>query len=151
MSAEESFLTLKTFFESRSAAKQAMATISEGVEIGVVIGGSVECAIFRKGEEPVVEARPAATPDVVFYIRPESIDILATQTQDDISDIGIGIFKEILAGNIQIKVPGKIWNLLSRGYLEMLKRGGAPVLSFLTERGLTSFAKIVDTIKSFKS
>jgi len=150
MTAQESFQTLKNFFESRAASRQALMALREGVEIGVVIGGSVECALFRRGDLPVVEARSAKEPDVVFYIQPESVEILNSQTKDEIADIGIKVVSEVLAGNITIKVPGRFLNLLSNGYLDIVKQGGAPVMSFLARHGLASVAKITAAIRRMK-
>lgn len=127
-----------------------MNAIKEGVEIGIVIGETVDCALFRKGEEPVIEKRPAVKPDVVFYIKPESVYVLNSQAKDEIGEIGVSVLKEVLAGNISIKVPGKILNLLSRGYLDMLRQGGAPVMAFLARHGLTNITKITSAIKKMK-
>lgn len=150
MTAEDSFQTLKNFFESRNASRQAMKAIKEGVEIGIVIGDLVDCALFRSGEQPVVEKRPAKDPDVIFHIRPESVEVLNTRTKDEIGDIGVNILREVLAGNISIKLPGRFLNLLSRGYLDMIKQGGAPVMSFLATHGLASVAKITAAIRKMK-
>jgi hypothetical protein len=151
MSAQQSFDTLKSFFETRRAAKQAMTAIKEGVEIGLVIGDSVDCALYRKGDDPIIEKRAAVNPDVIFYIKPEAVDVLNGQTKDEIGEIGVNILKEVLAGNISIKVPGKILNLLSRGYLDMLRQGGAPVMAFLARHGLTNVTKITSAIKKMKA
>jgi hypothetical protein len=150
MSAEDAFQTLKTFFESRQAAKQAMSVVQEGAEIGIVIGGIVECALFRQEDQTVVERRPANNPDLVFHIRPESIYILSGRTKDEIGDIGVNVLKEILAGNISVKIPGRLMNLVTRGYLDMLRKGGAPVTAFLTRHGFTGISKILGTIKQMK-
>jgi hypothetical protein len=151
MSAEDSFQTLKRFFETRKAAGQALKAIKEGVEIGIVIGDVVECAVFRRGETPVIEHRAAQNPDVVFHIRPESVTILDERTKDEIGDIGVNVLKEVLAGNIRIKVPGRFLNLLSRGYLDMIRQGGTPVMGFLAQHGLASVSKITTAIKRMKS
>ncbi len=151
MTAQDSFQTLKSFFESREAARQALAAIKENVEIGIVIGGIVECALYRRGDQPVVEQRPARDPDVIFHILPESVEILSSQTKDQIADIGIAILKEILAGNIRVEVPGRLWNLMKRGYLDVIKKGGAPVAAFLAHHGFTNVSKIITTIKKLRS
>ncbi len=151
MSAQEAFETLKTFFETRRAAKQAMSAVKEGVEISVVIGETVDCALLRRGDEPVVEKRPAKQPDLVFHIKPESVYVLNNQTKDEIGEIGVNVLKEVLAGNIRISVPGKFLNILSRGYLDMLRQGGAPVMAFLARHGLTNVSKITSTIRKMKS
>lgn len=150
MSAQDAFETLKTFFETRQSARQALSSVKEGVEIGVVIGDTVDCALFRKGSAPVVEQRPAQNPDVVFHIKPESVYVLSHQTKDEIADVGVNVFKEILAGNIQIRVPGRFTSILTNGYLDMLRKGGAPVTAFLARHGLGSVPKIVSTIKGMK-
>ena len=128
-----------------------MQSIKEGVEIGILIGGTIECALFRRGLSPVVESRPAFNPDVVFHIRPESVEILSHRTKDEIGDIGVNILKEVLAGNIQIKVPGRFLNLISRGYLDTIKQGDAPVAAFLAQHGMASVSKIISIIKKMKS
>ena len=150
MSAQESFETLKSFFETRHAARQAMSAIKEGVEIGIVIGDSVDCALFRRGDQPVVEKRAADKPDIVFLIKPESVYILSHGSKDEIGDIGVNVLKEMLAGNIRVQMPGKFLNLLSRGYLDMLRQGGAPVMAFLARHGLTNVAKITAAIRKIK-
>jgi len=127
MSAEESFLTLKNFFETRQAAKQALSLIDESAEIGIVIGDTVECALFQRDGQPIVEQRAAMKPDVVFSIKPESVIVLNDRTKDEIGDIGVNILKEILAGNISIKITGNLFNLLRRGYVNVAKAGGLSV------------------------
>lgn len=151
MTADESFLTLKTFFESRKAAQQSLLAIKEGVEIGLIIGGSIECVLFRRGRMPVVEKRAALNPDVVFHILPESVLTLSSITSDEIGDIGVNVLKEVLAGHIQIKIPGRLWNLLNRGYIDMIRSGGAPVMSFLAQNGFASITKILSKIKQMRN
>ena len=99
----------------------------------------------------MVEERPATNPDVVFHIRPEALEVIATKTKDEIGDVGVNVLKEILAGSIQVKVPGKILNLMSRGYLDMLRSGGAPVMTLLARNGLASVTKIMSSIRKMKS
>jgi hypothetical protein len=151
MTADQTFQTLKSFFETRNAARQALSSLKEGIEIGVVIGGSVECALFRRGENPVVEARPANKPDVIFQIRPESVYVLSQNTKDEIGDVGVAVLKEVLAGNIKIQIPGGIMNLISRGYLDIVRKGGAPVAAFLARHGLSSVSKIINAIKRMRA
>jgi hypothetical protein len=150
MSADETFQTLKTFFETRKAASQAMAAVQEGVDIGVSIGETLDCTLFRRGDQPIVERRAAVNPDVVFHIRPETVYILNDKTKDEIGDIGVNVLKEILAGNIKIKVPGRFLNIISRGYLDMIRKGGVPVARYLASHGFANVSKIISTIKKMK-
>jgi hypothetical protein len=150
MSAEESFLTLKNFFETRQAAKQALSVIDESAEIGIVIGETVECALFQREGQPVVERRTPRKPDIVFSISPETVAVLNDRTKDEIGDIGVNVMKEMLAGNIRAKITGNLFNMLRRGYLEMLKEGGAPIAEFLSRHGITQVNKIISTIKQMR-
>lgn len=148
--ADDVFQTLKNFFETRQAAKTAMMAVEPGIEISIVIGDTLECALFRQNNQPIVEQRPAQNPDVIFHIKPEAVYVLANSTKDEIADIGVNILKEVLAGSINIKVPGRLMNIVSRGYLDMVKQGGMPVMNYLAQQGLGSIPKILNTIKNMK-
>ncbi len=150
MSADDAFMKLKDYFESRPAAKTALGALREGVEIGLNIGGIVDCALYQKAGQPFVERRAAVNPDLVFNIRPESIDVLCGQLSDDIADIGIAVFKEILAGSIQINLVGSFLNFIRNGYLEIIKRGGARFSTYLATVGFTTFGKITAAIKKMR-
>jgi hypothetical protein len=150
MSADHAFDTLKDFFITRQASRQALRTLKEGVEISVVIDHSLECAVFRLGDDPQVERRAARSPDVEFHLRPETVYVLADQTKDEIGEIGIAIFKEVLAGNIQVRVPGQILNVVRNGYFEMMKQGGTPLASMMSRYGVGNVPKIISIIKGMR-
>lgn len=150
MSATEAFTTLKTYFETRPAAKRAMSVLPENVEIGITIGDMVECALMKKDGQPLVEQRAANHPDFIFRIRPESVYVLSSQPSDEIGEIAVAIFKEILAGNISVRFLGSLTSLMSNGYFDMLKLGGSRVAQFLTTQGLTGVTTILRTIKKMR-
>lgn len=112
--AEKSFLTLKSFFETRAAVAQALKRLENGVEIGVVIGDSVECALTIQDGKPRLERRPAHAPDVTFSILPETVELLSERTNDDLGDIGMNILKEMLAGHASMRVEANVLDLLRR-------------------------------------
>lgn len=150
MSADDAFNTMKAYFEGRPAARQALRYLKEGVEVGISIGGMIDCALFQREGAPVVEKRPAENPDVVFQIRPESIYVLNNQPSEDVGDIGIAILKEMLAGNISLRVTGGVFEIVRNGYLEIIREGGTRVSAWLATHGMTSVAKIITTIKSLQ-
>ena len=55
--AETSFLTLKNFFETRSSVEKALHLLENDVEIGIVIGESIECALTVRDGKPQLERR----------------------------------------------------------------------------------------------
>ena len=148
--AEKSFLTLKNFFESRASVAQALRLLESGVEIGVVIGDSIDCALAVRDGKPQLERRPARSPDVTFSIRPETVELLSERTQDDLGDIGVNLMKEMLAGNVSMRVDANVLDLLRRGYLRVATAGGPAVYAFLDRHGLTNVSGIVSTIKKMR-
>jgi hypothetical protein len=110
MSIEHAFETINTFFTSRQAICQAFGALGQGMEIGVIIDHSLECTVYldELNQKIIVERRPPHKPVVLFYLRPETIYVLADNTKDEIGDLAANVFKEVLAGNIEIKIPGQI-------------------------------------------
>lgn len=133
----------------------ALGTLNTDAEIGIVIADVVECTLRKEATAPVLEQRPANNPDVVFYIRPETVYVLAHQTKDELSDISLNVFKEILAGNIVVKVPGNLLDLAQSSSLDILKRAGPPINSWAARLGLAPLVdavvpKIVSTFKQLR-
>lgn len=144
------FLELKTFFTERKAARLALGKLRENVEIGIVIGGMVSCAVFRRGSDVFVEKREAAKPDFIFKLEPHTVTILAHQTRDEIGEIGLAIIKEMLAGSVQVQMPGGLMSVLRNGYVDVVSSGGAPVAKMLAQIGLGSPMKIVELFRKLR-
>jgi hypothetical protein len=141
VTAEESFQTLKHFFETRRAAEQALRYLNPDVEIAITIGDSVECALFYQDGKPRLEQRAPKNADVLFSVKPETVVVLNERTKDDIADIATNVLKEMVAGNVSMKLLGNPLKLLKNGYLEMIKLSGANL----------SVPKILSAIKNLKS
>jgi hypothetical protein len=124
--------------------------LESGVEIGIVIGDSIDCALIIRDGKPQLERRPARSPDVTFSIRPETVELLNDRTQDDLGDIGVNILKEMLAGNVSMRVEANVLDLLRRGYLRVAAAGGPAVHSFLARHGLANVSEIMNTIKKMR-
>lgn len=154
MTPENAFDQLKKFFTESRAARKALGNLREKVEIGIVIGDIVPCAVFRQGSEIRVEKRDAVKPDFVFSIQPETVVILAQYlddpAKDEIGEIGLGIIKEMLGGNIQVQMPGSMLSALRGGYIDVISAGGAPVAKMLGQVGFSSPAKILGFFKNLK-
>jgi hypothetical protein len=149
MTPDEAFLLLKNFFTERQAPRVALANLRENLEVSVVIGGMVPCAIFRQGKSIEVERREARNPDFIFKLEPQTVTILA-QTPDDIAEIGLAVLKEMLAGDIRLEMPGGLLSVLRGGYIDVISSGGAPVMRMLGQLGLTSPTKIVGFFRKLR-
>jgi hypothetical protein len=150
MAATATFEKLKKYLESRAAAQKAIQHLKPGVDIGIVVGHQIQCALFNDGGQARLEMRQAKNQDVIFYLKPESIDILIQNPGEDVGELGIAVLKEILAGGIRIQVVGSIFSIMRNGYLNIIKEGGVTFAKFLANYGLTNVTKILSVIKSLR-
>jgi hypothetical protein len=150
MSANATFEKLKKYLESRPASQKALVHLKKGVEISVVIGHQIECALFNDGGRPHLEMRKAKNHDVVFYIKPETVEVLAQHPGDDVGELGIAVLKEYLAGGVRISVVGSVFGIMKNGYLNIIKEGGVTFTKFLATYGLTNVTKILSVIKNLR-
>lgn len=154
MTADDAFLLLNQFFQDRQAPRRALAALREGVEIGIEIGSKrspeVVCAVFRQGSEVRVERRSPEKPDFIFSLSPETVSILANETRDDIGEIGLSIFKEMLVGSVAVRMPGGLLSVMRNGYLEVVASGGPRVAAFLAQVGLSSPTRVIDFLKRLR-
>lgn len=151
MTIEETFNLFKTYFQTELSCQEALSKLKPGVEIGVTIGDKINVALGYNENSVLVESRVAKNPDVIFNCKPESIYLLTESKGISVSNLGILISKEILAGNISVKVPGSLWGLATNGYLEMVKLGGAEFLSYLAQHGFSTYAQVMTLINKFKN
>lgn len=151
MTADDAYLLLTQFFQERQAPRRALAALREGVEIGIEIGAKrspvVECTVFRQGSDVLIERRQPQKPDFVFSLSPETVSVLANDTQDDVGEIGLGIFKEMLTGSVTVRMPGGLLSVLRNGYLEVVATGGPKVAAFLAQAGLSSPTRVIDFLR----
>jgi hypothetical protein len=150
MNGTATFEKLKQYLESRQASKKALVHLKKGVEISIVIGRQIECALFNDDGLPKLEMRQAKNHDVIFFIKPESVDVLVQNPGEDVGELGIAVLKEYLAGGVRIRVVGNTFNMMRNGYLSIIKEGGVTFAKFLANYGLTNATKIVSIIKSLK-
>ncbi len=150
MTPEDAYQMLEKFFTTREAPRLALAHLKENLEVGILIGGMVPCAIFRRGTTVHVERRDARNPDFIFKLEPRTVTVLAEQTPDDIAEIGLSVLKEMLAGAIRLEMPGGLLSVLRGGYLEVIASGGAPIMKMLAQIGLNSPAKIVGFFRKLR-
>ena len=147
MTAEDTFLMLKEFFENRPVSQKALSPLKAGVEIGVVVV-NVQGALTKNTEGAVqFLAREALAPDVVFSLDALTAQRLALLPSEDLGEWGVHILREVLAGHIKVKFPGSVWNLLTRGYIQILYSGGTQVRSWLSENGFTDIPKLLRKLK----
>lgn len=147
----EKFDKLKTFLETRPASLKSIKHLRKGVEISIIIGHQMDCAYFNSDGAPTLEKRKAEKPDVIFLLKPESVDILCSQPGEDVGEFGIAVLKEYLSGGVRIQVPGSSFNIMKNGYLGIIKEGGVTFMKFLAMNGVSNITKVISLVKNLKN
>lgn len=154
MSIDQTFQSLKTYLESSLAIKNTLNALKEGTEFGITIGDVVQCALTTKNSEVVLEKRAAVEPDLIFYVKPESVGVITSQNADQMATLGAAVMKEILAGNIHVELTSNLRALLDHGYVEMLKKTGGEwtnkAIEVITQHAFTHMMKASAVLENFK-
>lgn len=150
MSFNDAFQAAHNFFTTKTASKDALRHLKKGHEIRLLLDAREECALFFQAGQVVLEQRPCPVADVEFTIGPEAIRLLSTHAGESVAQLGIDIVKEVVAGNVKIRVCGSILRVLTGGYLGIITSGGPEFMGYLATHGLTSIGKITKLIRSLK-
>jgi hypothetical protein len=141
---------LHSFLTEDPACIQAVQCLGKSVEIGIVIAETIDGAFFKAGNKAEFELRPAKNPDVIFMMSASAIDVLTEQKNLSLGNLGVEVLKQIVGGEIKIKVKGSLFSILKNGYLNIIKEAGAPFAQFLAEKGISSLSKIPDLIAKMR-
>lgn len=147
MNQEQTFQSLKAYVETDPVLSKAFGPIHVGTEIGLTLGQSMQCAIKRSAEGLILENRPADKPDIVVWLKPESVFVLKNQKIDAVPDLAIALFKEFLAGHLQVKLRTQAFALNQKGYMQALKEGGAKLKDVAQNYSMTGIAKTYEWIQ----
>ena len=150
MSENEFYLYTKRFIEDKPASRIALKELSKGTEIGIVLDERVECACFFENDKAHCELRAAKNPDVEFRTNNEAVRRLAEIPGDNLADMGIEILREILGGNVSLKLLASPTRILSGGYLGIIRKAGPDFISFLAQHGLSNIWKVIGYIKAMR-
>ena len=154
MSIEQTFTSLKTFVEGSSAIKSTLGALKEGTEFGITIGHVLQCALSSKNGEVSLEKRAATQPDLIFYVKPESVGVIVGQNGDQMATLGAAVMKEILAGNIHVELTSNFRAIIDHGYIEILRKtGGAwsnQLIELITAQAFTHAMKASAAFENFK-
>jgi hypothetical protein len=151
MDDQQAFEKLKKFFETHPACRVAADALDDRVEIGIFINSKLECSFHKADRLPTLSMRAPNKPDVIFTINDKGIDSLVNEPSTEIANLGINILKSYTSGDVKIKVQGSILNLLTRGYLGVIKAGGLGFTSYLASHGISGLTKIKEIFQKLKN
>ncbi len=145
------FELLKDFLVEKPISKQALSRLKPGIEISILLAGEQECAYYIMNNQVQVEPRKANNPDVRFEISETGLRHLLRNDGTSLGLFGVEVLRQIVAGEVKVKVVGKVFHVLKNGYLKLIKDAGPEFAQFLTKHGVSSLSKLPKIIKSLKS
>ncbi|MCB0340883.1 MAG: hypothetical protein H6626_10660 [Pseudobdellovibrionaceae bacterium] len=150
MNYDEVFTQLKKFLESKPASTHAISKLSAGEEIQLIVDDHLNLALFNKAGQPLLEQRLANKPNVEFKLSTEAVRTLLAQPGDNMADFGIAVVKQIVEGEVKIRICGSVLAVLRKGYLKIILEAGPDFTKYLASRGLKGAGKITSLIKGLK-
>lgn len=129
---------------------KALSQLSPGTEIQLLIEGR-ELALFYQDHVAQVMERPAHKPDVAFQLSPAALAELQLHPGTDMAEFGIAVVQQIIQGQIQVRVCGSLFGIMTKGYLNIIKAAGPDFMSFMAQHGFKSLQKIISLIKALKN
>ncbi|MCB0391622.1 MAG: hypothetical protein KDD58_10030 [Bdellovibrionales bacterium] len=151
MSENELFRLTKTFIEEKYAVREALKELKPGVSLEISLEDRIPTHCYFKNGKAILEEGTPTNSDIRFLVKSEAVRRLADAPCDNLAETGIEIAREVLAGNIEIQITGSVKNILTDGYLSILRKAGPDFFSFLAQYGLKNIFKVINYIKKMKS
>lgn len=151
VSYEDVLNDLRNSLLSKPVFAEGLRHLHKGAEIRLVIDERHEAALLFDGQKALLEDRPSPKADVEFSLSLDAVQVLTKHPGDDLAEFGIEVVKLILAGEVKVRVCGSVWNVLTKGYVGIIKEAGPDFMRFLAQHGLSSLGKISSLIKSLKT
>lgn len=147
MQSEQLFLELKKFLENEPACQKTLGCLNAQAQIGIVVGGSLRICVQVPNREIKVEKATCPYPDFVFYASPQAVETMINQKNLSAPQLGIKFLSQILTQQITLAMPGHLFQILRKGYFDILKVGGFEFLFELRKYNLASVSNIISALR----
>lgn len=142
---------LRRFFLEHPVWVEAARTVRDGAQSRVFFSHLPgEWHLSREGGRSLLLEGPAQDPDLAFRFTPASVGRL-TAVDGDIGDFAVALFACATdpdpEARVEFRVLAPFTRLLSRGYVQVLLRGGPKVLAFGASRGVRTLADLRRLLK----
>ena len=143
---------LGDFMTTHPGCSQAARNLGKKVEIGILIDNELSCAFFKTNEGGAgFEVRAANNPDIIFRLSSNAVQVLCSQEQKNLGELGVEVLKLYVKQEVGIQVLGSFLGIMKNGYLGIIKDAGMPFAKFLAEHGVSNLSKIPEIIKKLKN
>jgi hypothetical protein len=148
--ATESFLALKTFFETAEVARKATKPLDDQAEVALELEDGPAHFTLKGGRATVLEGR-AQRPDFTLTLPDGAVRRITAMKSDDVGEFGIEFFKLVLEHDpglkIKVRIDAATGALLSHGYLGVLAQGGLKVTWWLLKNGVKNPKAAIDRLR----
>lgn len=147
---------LADFFRYHPTWIAAARPVKDGSNSEVFFAGTTQpYHLMRQNGESLLLEGPAPSPDFSFIFPPSVVaDFTALGQDAEVADFAIMLFDHIQAQDedkrVGFRVVGSITQILWRGYLQVLLKGGARVLHYAAEHGvrnLNDFSRLLRNLR----
>jgi len=150
MSGTTSYESLKTFFESAPAAREATRPLARGARVNLALDGDAAHFTMETGA-PEVRAGAAEDADFTITLPEQAVNRITGLGSDDVGEFGVEFFKLVLerdpAVKARIRLDAPTMRLLGNGYLGVLALGGAKVGWWLLKNGVRNPKAAIDRLR----
>jgi hypothetical protein len=144
------FENLEGFVSRQPEFNEAFSCLKKTVEISVKID-NLQCVLKSVDNNvKLLRSNPVGA-DVEFVLTVAAANRLAQSKPSSMGTLGIEVLKLAAEGSIKIKVIGKVFSVLTGGYLTIVKKAGPEFMAFLAGKGFKSITKITQAIKNMKA
>lgn len=142
---------METFLKTEEACRKTLSCLKKNAQIGIIIGGTLQCCVQHIDGEVVVRRESCLTPDLIFHAQPEAVETLISDKGLNPGELGIRLFKQLVTGQVTFSMPGNLLHILRKGYLDIMKVGGKDFIDELKKHNLASPTKIISALKKLKN
>lgn len=146
----EDFHGLESFISRQPQFNEAFQCLKKSAEISVELN-STKCVLKSVDNKVKLLKSNSTHADVEFVLSSAAANQLARSKPTSMGGLGVEVLKLIASGEIQIKVIGKVFSVLTGGYLTIIKKAGPEFMGFLASKGFKSLTKITQAIKNLKA
>ena len=144
------FERLAGFVSRQPAFDEAFSCLKKTAEISIKVPDQ-NCVLNSVDNTVKLLRENTRLADVEFTLSSSAASQLSKSSANTMGTLGIEVLKLVAAGEIQIKVIGIVFSVLTGGYLSIVKKAGPEFMAFLGSKGFKSVGKITQAIKKMKS
>ena len=141
--------TIDQMARNNPAFQEAFDCLKPGSEISIEIEQQ-HFALKRLSKEVRLLPEKATAADVEFRLKDQAILELTSSNPQQMGDLGVQVLGLFSRGEVEIRVIGSVFSVLTGGYLKIIQRAGPEFMGVLKAKGFSSLRKISAAIRGMR-